>query len=143
MDNSNVYFKMNDCFSHLFLYNKLPPQLNWVVSLGVFCAITVKWCLGLESSEGIFSPWADTSAEMAERAGSWLGISLSTQTLHSPRLGFPVAWHSQDSWASTEQTASPIISVVKGQDQNCNFLAPTLGSPMVSPHHTPLSHRAS
>lgn len=86
MDNSNVYFKMNDCFSHLFLYNKLPPQLNWVVSLGVFCAITVKWWLGLESSEGIFSPWADTSAEMVKEPGAgWA-------SLFPHRLSTVLAW---------------------------------------------------
>ena len=144
MDNSNTYFKMNVCFGRLFLYNKLLPKLNWVVSAGVFCAITVKWWLGLESPEGIFSQKSDTSAEMAETAGSWLGISLSTQILHNSSLGFYVTWHSKDSWASTKQSASPTSKYCKSTKQKLQgFLAPIFRSPMVSLHCTPLSHKAS
>lgn len=36
MDNSNVYFKIGDGFSYLFLHSKLPGGLSRVVSLGVF-----------------------------------------------------------------------------------------------------------
>lgn len=89
MDNSNVYLKVSHCFSYLFLHNKLQDRLSCAVSLGVFCMILIRWWLGLESSEGIFSHRSHTSAGMAETAGGWEGMCLPKQ------LSTRLAWASK------------------------------------------------
>lgn len=73
--------------------------------------------LELDGQVGFFIPVSGPSRGMAEIAGGWLGLSFSTQPLHTATLSLLPAWWFRENWMAYMTIDFPQNDPSKGPRQ--------------------------